>query len=61
YGKSNLLTVLIHSLIDRARIGIIDLKRLQFSYLKNYCALAKKRAGGPGTGQGPGPGNGAAP
>ena len=41
FGKSNFLHVLIHSLLPRARIGIIDLKRLEFAYLKNHCALAR--------------------
>ncbi|KJR97934.1 MAG: hypothetical protein VR68_11515 [Peptococcaceae bacterium BRH_c4a] len=41
FGKSNFLLVLIHSLMSHAKIAIIDLKRLQFSYLKNHCALAK--------------------
>jgi len=41
YGKSNFLHVLIASLLPVARIGIIDLKRLEFAYLKDYAALAK--------------------
>ncbi len=42
YGKSVFLTVLIHSLLPLAKVAIIDLKRLQFSYLKNHCVIAKK-------------------
>lgn len=41
FGKSNFLHVLIHSLLPRALIGIIDLKRLEFSYLKGHCGLAR--------------------
>lgn len=41
YGKSTLLLVLIHSLLPRAKVAIIDFKRLQFAYLKNHCAFAK--------------------
>lgn len=41
YGKSNFLHVLIHALLPHARIGIIDMKRLEFAYLKNHCALAR--------------------
>ena len=41
YGKSNFLHVLITSLLPVARIGIIDLKRLEFAYLKDYAALAR--------------------
>lgn len=41
FGKSNFLHVLIHSLADKARIGIIDMKRLEFAYLQKYCALAR--------------------
>jgi len=41
FGKSNYLLGLIHSLLPVAKVAIIDLKRLQFSYLKNHTALAK--------------------
>jgi len=41
YGKSNFLHVLITSLLPVARISIIDLKRLEFAYLKDYAALAR--------------------
>jgi S-DNA-T family DNA segregation ATPase FtsK/SpoIIIE len=41
FGKSNFLHVLIHSLLDRALIGIVDMKRLEFHYLRKYCALAR--------------------
>lgn len=41
FGKSNLLHVLIISLLPIARIGIIDLKRLEFSYLKDRCYLTR--------------------
>lgn len=41
FGKSNFLHVLIHSLLPRAYIAIIDMKRLEFAYLKNHCALAR--------------------
>jgi len=42
FGKSNFLHVLVASLIDKARICIIDLKRLEFSYLNGQVLLAKK-------------------
>lgn len=42
YGKSTLLLVLILSLLPLAKIAIIDLKRLQMSFLKKHCAIAKK-------------------
>lgn len=41
FGKSNFLHVLIMSLLPFARICIIDLKRLEFSYLAGHCLLAK--------------------
>lgn len=41
FGKSNYLHVLIHALLPTARIGIIDMKRLEFAYLRNHCALAR--------------------
>lgn len=41
YGKSNFLHVLIHSLLLEVKIGIIDMKRLEFAYLRGYCALAR--------------------
>lgn len=41
FGKSNFLHVLIHALLSKGRIGIIDLKRLEFAYLKKHCAIAK--------------------
>lgn len=41
FGKSNFLHVLIHSLLDVTMIGIIDMKRLEFAYLREYCALAR--------------------
>ena len=44
YGKSNFLHVLIHSLLHRARIAVIDLKRLEFAYLGQHCALARNEA-----------------
>jgi S-DNA-T family DNA segregation ATPase FtsK/SpoIIIE len=46
FGKSNFLHVLIHSLLPKALIAIIDPKRLEFSYLKNHCALAKNESEG---------------
>jgi S-DNA-T family DNA segregation ATPase FtsK/SpoIIIE len=42
FGKSNFLHVLVASLIGIARICIIDLKRLEFSYLNGQVLLAKK-------------------
>jgi len=42
YGKSTLLLNIIHSLLPIVKIAIIDPKRLQYSYLKKYTALAKK-------------------
>ena len=42
YGKSTLIYNIIHSLLPIAKIAIVDLKRLQYSYLKKYVALAKK-------------------
>lgn len=42
FGKSNFLHVLVASLIEKARICIIDLKRLEFSYLNGQVLLAKK-------------------
>jgi len=41
FGKSNFLHVLINSLLPVAKIGIIDLKRLEFAYLNDYAALAR--------------------
>ena len=41
FGKSNFLHVLIHALLPMAMIAIIDMKRLEFSYLSKYCALAR--------------------
>ncbi|MHB1042374.1 MAG: FtsK/SpoIIIE domain-containing protein [Eubacteriales bacterium] len=41
YGKSNFLNVLINSLLPLARIAIVDLKRLEFSYLEGHCLLAE--------------------
>ncbi|MHB8171189.1 MAG: FtsK/SpoIIIE domain-containing protein, partial [Thermincolia bacterium] len=41
FGKSNFLHVLIHSMMPSARICVIDLKRLEFSYLRDYVLLAK--------------------
>lgn len=41
FGKSNFLHVLIHSLLPHARIAIIDLKRLEFAYLKKHCLVTK--------------------
>jgi len=41
YGKSTLIYNIIHALLPIAKIAIVDLKRLQYSYLKKYVALAK--------------------
>lgn len=41
FGKSNFLHVLINSLMDIAKIAVIDLKRLEFSYLDGKVLLAK--------------------
>ena len=41
FGKSNFLHVLIHSLLSKAFICIIDLKRLEFAYLRKYAAVAR--------------------
>jgi len=39
-GKSNLLHCLCASLLDRAQIYIIDLKRLEFAYLRGVAEIA---------------------
>jgi S-DNA-T family DNA segregation ATPase FtsK/SpoIIIE len=44
FGKSNFLHVLIHALLPKAMIGIIDMKRLEFSYLSKHCALSKNES-----------------
>lgn len=41
FGKSNFLHVLIHSLLPFANIAIIDLKRLEFAYLKDHCLVTR--------------------
>lgn len=41
FGKSNFLHVLIHSVLSSARVAIIDMKRLEFAYLREHCALAR--------------------
>jgi len=41
FGKSNFLHVLIHSLLPKALVAIIDLKRLEFAYLGSHAALAR--------------------
>ncbi|MBO8183441.1 MAG: DNA translocase FtsK [Archaeoglobus sp.] len=41
FGKSNFLHVLIHTLLPRALIGIIDMKRLEFAYLSNHAAVTR--------------------
>ncbi|ACV64432.1 cell divisionFtsK/SpoIIIE [Desulfofarcimen acetoxidans DSM 771] len=44
FGKSNFLHVLIHSLLSKALVAIIDLKRLEFAYLGSHAALARTEA-----------------
>lgn len=44
FGKSNFLHVLIHSLLPYAWVVVIDLKRLEFSYLHKHVLLAKKES-----------------
>jgi len=44
FGKSNFLHTAIHALLPRAMVCVIDMKRLEFSYLSRYCALAKNEA-----------------
>lgn len=44
FGKSNFLHVLIHSLLPRAFICIIDLKRLEFAYLRDHCLVTRDEA-----------------
>ncbi len=46
FGKSNFLHVLIHSLLPKALVAVIDPKRLEFAYLKNHCALARNEIEG---------------
>ncbi|GAB6178960.1 hypothetical protein JCM14036_02790 [Desulfotomaculum defluvii] len=46
FGKSNFLHVLIHSLLPKALVAVIDPKRLEFAYLKNHCALARNEVEG---------------
>ncbi|WP_304540944.1 FtsK/SpoIIIE domain-containing protein [Desulforamulus aquiferis] len=41
FGKSNFLHVLIHALLPKALVAVMDFKRLEFAYLKNHCALAR--------------------
>ncbi|MFA6661953.1 MAG: FtsK/SpoIIIE domain-containing protein [Bacilli bacterium] len=41
FGKSNFLHVLIHALLPKAFICVIDLKRLEFAYLRKYAAIAR--------------------
>ena len=41
FGKSNFLHVLIHSLLPKAQVAIVDLKRLEFAYLGSHAALAR--------------------
>jgi len=41
FGKSNFLHVLIHALMPRAFICVIDLKRLEFAYLKKHAAVVR--------------------
>lgn len=40
YGKTNALRCIIHSLLSRAHIIIIDLKQLDFHYLESHCLIA---------------------
>ncbi|MDZ4042533.1 MAG: FtsK/SpoIIIE domain-containing protein [Eubacteriales bacterium] len=46
FGKSNLLHVLIHSLLPRAFVAVIDFKRLEFAYLKQFAAVTRKEKDG---------------
>lgn len=41
FGKSNFLHVLIHSILPFANVAIIDLKRLEFAYLKDNCLVTR--------------------
>ncbi|GAB6180976.1 hypothetical protein JCM14036_22950 [Desulfotomaculum defluvii] len=41
YGKSNFLHVLIHSLMPVGKVAIVDLKRLEFAYLKEHCLVTR--------------------
>ncbi|MCL5779616.1 MAG: FtsK/SpoIIIE domain-containing protein [Firmicutes bacterium] len=41
FGKSNFLHVLIHSLLPRSLVCIIDLKRLEFAYLRDHAAVTR--------------------
>lgn len=43
FGKSNFLHVLIHSVLPFARVAIIDLKRLEFAYLKDHCLVTRSQ------------------
>lgn len=43
FGKSNFLHVLIHSLLPLANIAVVDLKRLEFAYLREHCLLARSQ------------------
>lgn len=41
FGKTNAIRCIVHSLLPRAYIVIIDLKRLDFHYLQNHCLIAE--------------------
>lgn len=41
FGKSNFLHVLIHSVLPMAKVAVIDLKRLEFAYLREHCLVTR--------------------
>jgi len=41
FGKTSLLMSIIHSLLDKALVIVIDLKGIDFAYLEGYCLVAQ--------------------